>query len=364
MLSYARSKVKGDCEAMKDKLRKWVCEWVMRLAIMVVIALVGCGGTHDSDRRINHSDPRVIGRGRTATGMSFVATVNQRRPNQAERLFDGELESHAGCPLSVFVKEDAHSWSVEECYSPSEISREASVECFDGLLVVHLVAPSATRRIRLDLSNGKSITSPVMMVPRILGERRALYYQALHGPAPIPISATELDARGVALSRIRAVRVKECSRGTEYSMLGRRVLVTTKAPGDATLSIISHTISILGKRHLGLQVAIAGPRPAATGEAVLRPAAPFAWGIGRVCRPVGYTFIYGLLSVPQAKIYVKVGTTLRSFRRVAIPAAIQRNSVLAYTIVHAIPSELIVRSHGKIVRRKDLRRILAGSACV
>jgi hypothetical protein len=288
----------------------------------------------------------MIGRGRTFLGEQFVATVGgEGRPPEQLSLFAKELKPRGGCPLPVAIKEGARARYNVVCYAPSGASEQAGVECSVGLLLIHLVAPPSTRSVRLTLSDGRQITSPVMMLARRFGGPMALYYQTVRGPSPIPVSATELGARGQVLDTIRANPVHECSEDTVRTLSGGRVLLKARALGGETFEISSVRTRILGRTHFGLRVVLAGG--SVSGTAALRLALPLEWEVSRICTPQTYGLIYGVLASPRDEALVRIGAALQPLHRAAIPASVRRHSVLVYGTLARAPDRLIVRDPGE-----------------
>jgi hypothetical protein len=327
-----------------------------------VVTLSGCGGAA-TDPSSHENPPIVIGGGRTAVGESFVATLGGARP-PSRLAGERELEPHGGCPLRVFIREDQHAWQNEVCYPRSEVSEQAGVECASGLLLIHLAAPAATRSVRLSLSDGQQIVSPVMLLPRRHGGPVALYYQAVRGPTPIPVSATELGTHGQTLGTIGAYRGRECTKNMVRTLPGARVLVTAQAPGGKTLTISSEQTRILGSTHFGLRVVVGGAGGIVAGTAALRVAPQLAWEVSRICKPYPYGIIYGVLATPSDEVLVGMGAELQPLHRVAIPASVRPHSALVYGILGSTPSRLIVRVPGaKVVLDENIRSIFAETRC-
>jgi hypothetical protein len=85
------------------------------------------------------------------------------------------------------------------------------VTCEDGLLKIEASTLPSARNVRLLLSDGRSITSRVLLLPAgVNGGPAGFYYQAVRGPVPIPVSLTELDAQGRKLRVLRLSPVRAC----------------------------------------------------------------------------------------------------------------------------------------------------------
>ncbi len=327
-------------------------------AVMLLLpAMIGCGGG-SSNASPRPSRSVVIGHGRTAAGWAFVATV-QPAPG-------GETTRTGACPLNILITESAQSQTTMVCYSWSESPVRPRVECHTGTLIIRLRVRDNTRNVRLALSDGRTVTSPVMLVPRGFGGPATLYYQAVQGPKPVPVSITELDERGRVVKTLATPRVGECTKVLVRHLPGSaHILAKDRAPDGKSLTISSERTRILGKTYFGLRVAFAGPGAAVIGSGPLRLALPLEWDVKRVCKPYAYSIIYGVLASPSDEVFVRTGIALQSMRRVPISASVRPDSVLVYDLVRQIPTELIARTReGKIIVDKNVSSIFAETPCM
>jgi len=71
--------------------------------------------------------------------------------------------------------------------------------------------PASVRTVQLHLSNGRTITSRVIRVPRNSGGPGGIYVEAIRGYSPYPVSLTELDAQGrvVKVLKLKALRCRK-----------------------------------------------------------------------------------------------------------------------------------------------------------
>jgi hypothetical protein len=349
-------------------------------AVTVMLAFGGCGDS--TGHRSAH--PVTIGRGRTFAGTSFVATLpsgtGKEAPGPSPVL--GEREPTSNCPLNVAITENGGSSYVVECYDRMESPVRPKVECVGGLLTIHMQVASTTRSVRLTLSNGQSMTSPVIRVPRRLGGPARVYYQAVRGPSPIPVSVTELSGRGQVLQTVAAPRVVECMKGVVRHLPGSgRVLVKAVAPGRREFAISTEETRILGRTNYGLRVTFRGPMPFVVRSAALRLAqpaagvqvaspaelgriAPLEWQVIRVCKPYRYTILYGVLTSESDEVLVRSGHGRDVLRRVAIPVSVRPHSLLVYDILGETPSQLIVDTPaGKTIVDEDISSTVAQVPC-
>jgi len=338
------------------------------VAIAMSVALLtqnGCG--NDLSRAATQKGSRVIARGQTFAGGSFVAT----------------LQRTSGCPLSVVIKESGTLVKNEMCYAHFESPERPRVSCLLGILAIYWRVLDAAHAVRLTLTDGQTVSSPVMVVPRQRGASAKLYYQAVRGPSPMPASVTELDARGRPLKTMAVSHVIECTKQPVKRLRNStHVLARDRAPDGRVFGISSELSRILGKSYFGLQLAFEGSGATVIRSAALRLASPAAgvsvsspaelehilpleWEVGRVCTPYRYGIIYGVLRSTHDEVFVRSGGGFSSLRRVSIPASVRPHSVLVYGVLRRIPNELIVRTPvGTTVVREKVSSIFAETPCV
>jgi hypothetical protein len=163
--------------------------------LVTVLGLEGLG-------KLTVQRPRsdvVIGHGTTSAGTKFVASVEP--PPKLDDCKPGLTITEAEGPLTV-------SSGGSRCGSASS---DQTVVCDDGLLKIEAAVLPETRHVRLLLSDGRSITSRVLLLPAgVNGGPAGFYYQAVRGPMPIPVSLTELDAQGRKLRVLKLSPVRAC----------------------------------------------------------------------------------------------------------------------------------------------------------
>jgi hypothetical protein len=282
----------------------------------------------------------VIGRGRTATGESFLAQV-------APAGTAGSSPS-PGCEFDLTITTGGSS--SRTCFSRGEAPRAPSVSCEEGKLAIEALLPAAARSVRLLLSDGRRITSPTLTIPPSVGGPLALYYQVVRGPSPIPASFTELDAHGRALRMVRLHAVVECTRNPiKYLPGGLRTLVRGAIPHGPHFSIVAERYRFLGHVHFALKAKT--PEGSSSGGSIGPGAgSPAARAFSREeasgCRPQPWDILYGVLHDPRDSVLVRVANHLVTLGKVAIPASLHAGGVLAYTALSGSPTELIVRGPG------------------
>ncbi len=306
--------------------------------------------------------PVVIGRGMTAAGGSFTVT--------AERA----SVSRESCDVFVTIAEPSRpapglldilsGESTGRCLSRSHVDPEPAVHCNSGLLTVEANLLARTRRVRLLLSDGNTITSPAILVPARLGGPAGLYYQVVRGPSPIPVSLTELDAQGATLAVLKLPAVVECTKHPiKYFPDGIVRLVHESPPQMPAFTIRAERYRKLGSVHFELKLQESNEElilGGGGGSFDANVAAPRDWRVfdpqaSSGCQPQPYVIVYGLLKAPDDSVLARVSGTLVPLRKVLIPAHLHAGGVLAYGELSPLPTELLVRdASGRTIDRANL----------
>jgi hypothetical protein len=305
----------------------------------------------------------AIARGRTAAGEGFVAklqTAVDAEPGSCKARVSidsadtgGRSKGLGGLLFSGLCLSDRYSGA------------QAGVNCNSGVLTIHAYMPMSARNVTLLLSDGRRVTSRVIFVPARLGGRIGLYYQAVRGPSPIPVSLTELDAGGRALRVVRLSAVVECTRHPlKYLPGGRLTLVHAQAPNGPRFSIVAEHYRFLGHAYFEFKVHVAqepseGLRGGAGfgGSIFLGPGERPAFSPEEAfgCMPRFYDIIYGLLRPPGASVSVRIAGSLTQLHNVAVPAYLHSGGLLAYGAFSSPPAELVVDdAHGYVLTKQSL----------
>jgi hypothetical protein len=313
------------------------------------------GIAHEPEPTVGHpaASSIVLGKGRLEAGGSYEVTLTPM-PATAGRHQDECESSH---PLNVKIVSTLIG-GVSGCFSRSEASLRPRVECNEGYLRVEARTPPAARSVRLRLSNGRQVTSPVALVPPRLGGPVGFYYQVVRGPQPIPVSLTELDARGRPVRIWKLDRRVGCTKHVlKFLHNGIRPLVHGSLPGGPQFAIVGQAFHFFGRIHFALQVDITdqgGGGESASGE---RPKL-FTWALYEGCKPQQYAIVYGLLKAPRDTVLARTSGVLHPLHRVAIPAHLHAGGVLVYAAAGTVPSELILRSpSGRTIVTEKLGRL-------
>jgi hypothetical protein len=290
----------------------------------------------------------VLAHGRTAAGEAWVARLEPRSKENS-------------CPLNVSISSGTSALgqsSQGTCFSRNEHNAEPHVDCASGLLTITSFTRPATRSVRLLLSNGRTITTAAIRVPKRLGGPAGLYYQVVRGPSPIPVSLTELDAHGHTLRVVRLPAIVECTEHpVKYLPGGIRTLARGTVPQGPAFSIVAERYKFLGKIYLDFKAHIAGEGEGLLGQVgaggrsfsgVLggpppRPS-PFQPEESNGCHPHPYTLLFGVLHAPRDTVLARTPSGLVALHKVAIPARLHAGGVLAYGAFSPPPTALIVRA--------------------
>lgn len=292
----------------------------------------------------------TIARGKTAAGERFVAKL---RRNAHSRAFEGD---HCRLSLSIEVtrQQGGGDFTGGEgtcLFRSGRPSIPPSVNCNSGRLMVTLNTLPAARSVRLRLSDGRMIVSPVIFVPPRLGGPAGYYYQVVRGPSPIPVALVELDAHGRTLRTVALPRIVECTEHpVKYFPGGIRTLVQEAGPnGGPPFAIVAERYRFLGKVYFELKLNVEplseGGNERAGSEIILTPQPrALEWHIEDGCRPHPYAILYALLKKPGDTVLSRTGTTLIPWRTVPVPAGLHAGGVLVYSALSEPPEELIVRA--------------------
>jgi hypothetical protein len=341
--------------------------WAVGRASLIVVAIAGLGGggCGGSSRRSGSNGPVAIGRGRTLAGTRFTASLEVGGPHgQAAAKRGGLVSIAGGCPLYVSITASSGRAISGRCLSKSEIANEPTVMCNEGLLTIEVETPTDTRAVRLTLSSGQHVTSPAMIVPVSFGGPVGLYYQAVRGPSPIPVSLTELDRHGNIRRMIRLPSVAECtSHPLRPLRSGAHDLVKDEVPGGPMFSIVSERYRFLGSIHFGLKVEFVSPASAGAESAGQHQSGPLEWWSQRGCqirhaKGHPYVIVYGVLKMPGATVLAQTSGRRVMFKRIRIPPALGASGDLVYMAFVQMPSELIIESRSG----KDIDRERVGDA--
>ena len=241
-------------------------------------------------------------------------------------------------------------------------SQPPTVACQQGDLRVTTRVLSKTRSVRLQLSDGSSVRSPVIAIPRRLGGPARFYLQSLRGPAPFPVSLTELDARGRTLRVVRLPLLRHC-RKVAVSPPTLKTIVHATAPGGARFTITGFSFRFGRQREFSLSSDARESGGFLSGIALseegrpARPAILAQVGLEASCSSHPFTIVYGWLKVPGASVLAQTPAGLVTLAKAKIPTALHAKGVVAYGAFPTPPTALVVRAPGgRTLAREDLSR--------
>ena len=310
---------------------------------------------HEKEPTVSHppAGAVVIGKGRTAAGGAYEVLVEPTGSANGHR----REECSTSHPLKARILTTS-SGGIQGCFSRSEGSVPPEVNCNEGLLTIFGRMPPGVQSVRLRMSNGPQITSPVAIVPAQLGGPIGFYYQVVRGPTPIPVSLAELDTNGRVLRVLKLHRFVGCTKHLlKFLQHGIRALVHSRVPGGPAFSIKGEAYRFLGHIHFALSVEITNGGGGGESLSGRKPNL-FSWAVWRACQPHPYAIIYGLLKNPSDTVLARTSGTLRRLRRAPIPAHLYAGGVLVFIASTIVPSELIVRApSGKTILTEKLGRL-------
>jgi hypothetical protein len=315
-----------------------------------------------------------IGAGRTAAGTSYTVSLERTKgggPGCKARVQIRPPESAAsgafGKILEILGSESLLCLSGGAATVPQ-------VQCSEGLIEIRARLLSATRTVILHLSDGRRIASRPVRVPARLGGPAAIYYQAVRGPSPFPVSLTERDARGHTLRVLKLRRIVGCSKHPlKYLPGGKRTLVRGSTPQGPSFSIVGERYRLFGRVHTQLKLrtgeglvssdeADEGEENVTEGqngsfEVPVKRTTPLDFEVSASCHPHEYSIFYGMLEQPRDTVLAKVAGKLVPALRVHIPSSLHTGGALVYLASVSQPEEILVRSpSGKTIMNEDRSR--------
>lgn len=370
-------------EALTTKLKK--LNTTQSATIKHVEAAVGLPTPKPEKQLPSPKKPPAIARGTSAAGGKFVvrAEGRSRRPDPV------------GCSAYVTIEESArpqesllgvltNGGGTSRCLSRAHVTPEPAVHCSSGLLIVEANLLPTARNVRLLLSNGRTISSRAIRVPARLGGPAGLYYQAVRGPSPIPVSLTELDAGGATVAVLKLPAVVECTKQLVKHLPGGIVtLARGSLPQGPSFTIRGDRYRELGAVHFELKLTtsneasegffvggsggdafetgVEGPEVGAGGvfnpgkQAFGPEGLVFASHVSSGCQPEPYAIVFGVLKARGDTVLARVSGALVPLREAAIAPRLHAGGVLAYGAFSPLPTELLIQdASGKTVASRNL----------
>jgi hypothetical protein len=307
--------------------------------------------------------PVAIAHGRTAGGERYTVSVEPAEAGRGREARSCGVQIETSAASGVRALRSVSISGGSNCRDSGK-QPEPSVNCEEGRLAIRSNTLTRTRRVILLLSDGRRISSRVAVVPKRLGGPAGIYYQAVRGPSPIPVSLTELDAHGHKLRTVALPRVVECAKPAfRYLPGGLRTIVHESVPAQGpAFSIVAQHYRFLGHTYFEFKLEVQ-PLPDEAGGFALggsvgesseiiasstltsgHKPSPFSLQYQPGCRPHAYAIVYGLLKSPGVTVLARSAGTVQALRIVRIPASMHARGVIAYAALPTLPEELIVRS--------------------
>jgi hypothetical protein len=135
----------------------------------------------------------ILARGTTAAGTRFTVAA--------------EKGDEPLCRARIAITENAPDGQFESasCFSGS-IAGEFSMGCPGNRVAIEAIVPASTRKIRLRLADGRTLSSRVTRIPARDGGPLGVYFQAVPASGSWPVSLIELDAHGRKLGRTHNIQ--------------------------------------------------------------------------------------------------------------------------------------------------------------
>jgi hypothetical protein len=288
----------------------------------------------------------VLGRGRTRSGMTFTV----RRMSRHE-----SLDASCGHPVSVEVDQTSSHGNgialsgsgVTVCLSGPRERRPATDSCSDGEASITTAVPGNVRTVRLLLSDGSSVSSAVVRIPRKDGGPAGVYVQAIRAERRRPVSLTELDRHDHVVQTV-VLAVPACKREPRSAEPTLVNLVKGTVPGGQTYTIQAVIAKFGAHRDFSVTADVGGegggeegPGEVAVGGSGAKKA--FPWSRVKGCPPREFALLYGILQAPGDSVLARTPEGLVPLTKLALDAKLDARGPLVYGAFASLPSELIVR---------------------
>lgn len=299
---------------------------------------------------------KVLAHGRTAAGERFTVSFVPASPGRR------------GCSVTIESGHGGTNIGAGGGCSFRGRAAEASVNCSEGLLTVQANTLPGARKVRLLLSDGRTITTAAIRIPAADGGPAGLYYQVVRGPKPIPVSLTELSSSGRPLRTDRLPAVRECTRSPlKFLPGGIRTLVSMRVPNGPRFQIVAQRYRFLGHVHLDLTASVAGESPSGGASFSIGHRSQGAGLHGRAaravfepqsesgCDPEPYTIVFGILHRRHDTVLARTAAGLVPLHLQPVPASLHANGVLAWGAFSPPAAELRVDGpRGAVLLKESL----------
>jgi hypothetical protein len=296
----------------------------------------------------------VLARGTTSSaGTSFI--VRREAPS---------LSSRSACSFSVsldFRHRTGRSAIAFESSGSSlclagQAAGQLSTGCGNGVQTITVAVPTSVHSAELRLSNGRIISSPIVVIRRKGIEVAGLYAQAIRGYSVHPVTLTELDANGTVV-KVEALHVPRCSRDAAPKPPRFVELAKGSVPDGEPFTIQGTSFASTLNLELGPGVQGHGEEESVISVGPgsrVKPKA-FPWSLTMECQPHEFAILYGILAAPGDSVLARMPAGLIPLTTVAIAPDLHSGGPLVYGVFSTLPSELVVlRSDGSVLYTESL----------
>ena len=154
----------------------------------------------------HYARSEILARGITAAGTSYTVAA--------------EKGTGPFCRARIMIAEDARDGQSgsASCFTGSS-AEELSMTCPGDRVAIEAIVPATTRKIRVRLANGRTLSSRVVRIPARDGGPLGVYFQAVRASGAWPVSLIELDAHGRKLGRAHSLQSHSSCRSGATSEL-------------------------------------------------------------------------------------------------------------------------------------------------
>jgi hypothetical protein len=231
--------------------------------------------------------------------------------------------------------------------------RHPALFCEIGIETIQTAVPSSVRSVRLVLSNGRTIESRVVRVPRRDGGPAGIYAQEIRGNTSHAVSLIELNARRRVVLAIKLPRYRCVKRRAEPEGLPTYTeLASGRTPEGETFTISAFG-SFNNEPFLNVDI---GVDPEL--DESVEPEAPkaFSWSLSVGCTPHPYAILYGIITPPGKSVVAQTPDGAIALNVIPVVPRLHAKGPLAYGVFSAMPSELtVLGTNGSTVYTENLQ---------
>jgi hypothetical protein len=282
--------------------------------------------------------PITVGHGRTAAGTRFQVSSG------TSGILGGGSSCHRSATVAYTRPGAPEVLIVGGPNNPICLSspryRHPEVFCEAGIETIQTVVPPSVRSARLLLTDGRTIQSRVIRVPRRDGGPAGIYAQEIRGSTSHAVSLAELNTGEdivltVALPRYHCVKSRKEPEGLPTST----ELATGHTPEGEPFTISTFG-SFNGQPSLSVDTGV-DPE---LNEIAIPPdvAKAFPWSLSIGCAPHPYAILYGILAPPGESVTAQTPQGAIALNVAPIEPRLHAKGPLVYGVFSALPSELTV----------------------